>query len=64
MAQDGNGVDDKVMDEQKIKHDRYTKRKQEEVDRKKIRIATPVAGIGKEEYHKDMLRTGEYFKDV
>ena len=64
LAQDGNGVEDKVLEDLNIKSSSYLKQVQENKDRKKIDIITPVAGIGKSEYKKDMLRSEEFFKDV
>ena len=55
---------DPVMDELKINSDRYLKAVQEQKDRKKVDIAGPVAGIGREEYKRGMLRDDEMFKDV
>ena len=62
--EDGQGVDDQVMDELNIKDARYQKKVQDIRSRKKVEIVTPVAGISKEEYRKGMLRSDEFFKDV
>ena len=62
--EDGQGVDDQVMDRLNIKDARYQKKVQDIRSRKKVEIVTPVAGISKEEYRKGMLRPDEFFKDA
>ena len=62
--EDGQGVDDQVMDRLNIKDARYQKKVQDIRSRKKVEIVTPIAGISKEEYRKGMLRPDEFFKDA
>ena len=62
--EDGQGVDDQVMDELNVKDARYQKKVQDIRSRKKVEIITPVSGISKEEYREGMLRSDEFFKDV
>ena len=63
-VEEGQGVDDPVLDEFNIKDALYQKKVQDIRSRKKVDIVTPVAGISKEEYRNGMLRSDEYFKDV
>lgn len=65
MELDGaEGVDDPIMDDLKVKEAKWAQTVQEERERKPIKLVTPIAGISKQEYRDDMLRSDEYFKDV
>ena len=60
-AEDGTGVEDKVMEELEIKSTEYYKKVQEKKDRKKVPVVVPVQGISRQEYVEGMLRPEEKF---
>ena len=60
-AEDGIGVEDKVMEELEIKSTEYYKKVQEKKDRKKVPVVVPVQGISRQEYVEGMLRPEEKF---
>lgn len=64
LSEDGIGVEDKVMEDLEIRSTTYQKAVQEQRDRKKIKIITPVQGISRAEYEDGKLRPDEHFKDI
>mmetsp|Transcript_22786 Transcript_22786/g.28213 ORF Transcript_22786/g.28213 Transcript_22786/m.28213 type:complete len:261 (-) Transcript_22786:97-879(-) len=61
-AEEGLGVEDKVMQELAVRRSKYDKQVQEQRARKQIDIVTPVQGISRQEYKDAMLRSDEHFK--
>ena len=63
-AEDGLGVQDKVLEDLNIRRTKYEKQVQEQRARKEINIVTPVQGISKAEWKEGMLRSDEHFQKV